>query len=187
MLAARRKIVAGAVDMVEDALAALIVGGVGIANAVNAYLDSKRTVIATFKSLGGGGNFVVSIYLIQVLALASIGVALGLALGAIAPFVAAGFLEAAIPVETRPEVYPVALLVAAAFGYMTALAFALLPLGRTRDIGAAALFRDTGAGGGLRIAPSESPISGSQEPVPAACPRPAPRSGTSSAWTRCPR
>ncbi|WP_420908417.1 ABC transporter permease [Aureimonas altamirensis] len=132
-------------------LTALIVGGVGIANAVNAYLDSKRTVIATFKSLGGGGNFVVSIYLIQVMALASIGVGLGLALGAIAPFVAAGFLEAAIPVETRPEVYPVALLVAAAFGYMTALAFALLPLGRTRDVGAAALFRDSGAGGGLRM------------------------------------
>ncbi len=31
-------------------LTALVVGGVGIANAVAAFLDSKRTVIATFKS-----------------------------------------------------------------------------------------------------------------------------------------
>jgi putative ABC transport system permease protein len=33
-------------------LTALVVGGVGVANAVRAYLDGKRGVIATFKSLG---------------------------------------------------------------------------------------------------------------------------------------
>ena len=33
-------------------LTALIVGGVGVANAVRAFLDSKRSVIATFKCLG---------------------------------------------------------------------------------------------------------------------------------------
>lgn len=131
-------------------LTALIVGGVGIANAVNAYLDAKRNVIATFKSLGAGGNFVVALYLIQILILASVGVALGLVLGAVAPFVAARFLEAAIPVATEPSVYPLALLTAAVFGYLTAVAFALLPLGRTRDVTAAALFRDAG-GAGLRM------------------------------------
>src|SRR5690606_6666379 len=33
-------------------LTALIVGGVGVANAVRAYLEAKRGVIATFKPLG---------------------------------------------------------------------------------------------------------------------------------------
>ncbi|WP_246160585.1 ABC transporter permease [Aureimonas fodinaquatilis] len=130
-------------------LTALVVGGVGIANAVNAYLEGKRNVIATFKSLGAGGNFVVSIYLLQIFILATIGVACGLALGAVAPFVAARFLEAAIPVATQPSVYPFALLIATVFGYLTALAFALLPLGRTRDVPAAALFRQTGSNAGL--------------------------------------
>ncbi|OWK18662.1 hypothetical protein AJ88_00385 [Mesorhizobium amorphae CCBAU 01583] len=38
-------------------LTALVVGGVGVANAVRAYLDGKRGVIATFKSLGASGGF----------------------------------------------------------------------------------------------------------------------------------
>ena len=37
-------------------LTALVVGGVGVANAVRAYLDGKRGVIATFKSLGRFGR-----------------------------------------------------------------------------------------------------------------------------------
>ncbi len=131
-------------------LTALIVGGVGIANAVSAYLDGKRTVIATFKSLGAGGGFVVWIYIIQIGLLASLGIAAGLVLGALAPFAAAGFLEAYIPVSTHPSVYPGALLLATAFGYLTAFAFAILPLGRTRDIAATALFRSNEGPGALR-------------------------------------
>ncbi|WP_206516600.1 FtsX-like permease family protein, partial [Xanthomonas euvesicatoria] len=54
-------------------LTALVVGGVGVANAVRAYLDSKRGVIATFKSLGASGSLVFSIYLIQILIIAVVG------------------------------------------------------------------------------------------------------------------
>ena len=46
-------------------LTALVVGGVGVANAVRAYLDGKRGVIATFKSLGAPGGFVFAVYLVQ--------------------------------------------------------------------------------------------------------------------------
>ena len=45
-------------------LTALLVGGVGVANAVRAYLDRKRDVIATLKSLGATGGRVFAIYLI---------------------------------------------------------------------------------------------------------------------------
>lgn len=126
-------------------LTALIVGGVGVANAVNAYLDSKRAVIATFKSLGAGGGFVVAIYLIQIMLLASVGIGLGLVLAAIAPFVTAQFLQSVIPIAADASIYPLALLVAAVFGALTALTFAILPLGRTRDVAATALFRDAGS------------------------------------------
>src|SRR5690606_22241000 len=47
-------------------LTALVVGGVGVANAVRAYLDGKRGVIATFKSLGASGRFVFLVYVLQV-------------------------------------------------------------------------------------------------------------------------
>ncbi|MFC0192260.1 ABC transporter permease [Aureimonas pseudogalii] len=132
-------------------LTALIVGGVGVANAVSAYLDAKRSVIATFKSLGAGGSFVVTIYLLQILILATVGIALGLVLGALAPFATARFLEAYIPVAAHASVYPGALLIAALFGYLTALAFAILPLGRTRDVAATALFRANEQPGSLRL------------------------------------
>ncbi|HEY9056919.1 MAG TPA: ABC transporter permease [Aurantimonas sp.] len=132
-------------------LTALIVGGVGVANAVNAYLDSKRGVIATFKSLGAGGGFVVTVYLIQIMLLAGVGIILGLVLGAIAPFATARFLESVVPIAAEASVYPGALAIAAVFGGLTALAFALLPLGRTRDVAATALFREAGATGGYRM------------------------------------
>lgn len=122
-------------------LAALIIGGVGVANAVAAYLDGKRAVIATFKSLGAGGRMVVLVYLIQIMLLATAGVAMGLLLGAASPFVAASFIQRVIPVAANPTIYPGALLIAAVFGYLTALAFALIPLGRTREVNATALFR----------------------------------------------
>ncbi|MCD2470195.1 ABC transporter permease [Jiella sp. MQZ9-1] len=129
-------------------LTALIVGGVGVANAVRAYLDSKRGVIATFKSLGAGGRFVVTVYLIQIMGLATLGVLLGLVLGAVAPFLTARFLEGVISVPAEASVYPGPLVLAAAFGFLTALAFALIPLGRTRDVPATALFREAGGSGG---------------------------------------
>ncbi|MBW8638523.1 ABC transporter permease [Hoeflea sp. WL0058] len=125
-------------------LTALIVGGVGVANAVRAYLDAKRGVIATFKCLGASGEFVFSVYLIQMLMVASIGIVIGLVLGALMPIAAQAFLSGILPVSSDVTLYPGALLLAALFGVMTALAFALLPLGRARNVPATALFREQG-------------------------------------------
>ena len=49
-------------------LAALLVGGVGVANAVKSHIDRRRDVIATFKALGATGRDVFTIYLTQVIA-----------------------------------------------------------------------------------------------------------------------
>src|SRR5262249_5239291 len=59
-------------------LTALLVGGVGVANAVTGHLDGRREVIATFKALGASGTRVFSIYLTQALVLAGLGALLGL-------------------------------------------------------------------------------------------------------------
>ena len=125
-------------------LTALIVGGVGVANAVRAYLDSKRSVIATFKCLGASGGFVFAVYLIQIMIITTIGIALGLVLGALMPIFAAVALAEVLPVSSELALYPGALAFAAVFGYLTALAFAILPLGRSRDVPATALFREQG-------------------------------------------
>ncbi|MFO1185506.1 MAG: FtsX-like permease family protein [Bauldia sp.] len=123
-------------------LSALLIGGVGIANAVHAYLDGKRGVIATFKSLGAPGLFVARVYLLQIAALAIFGVLVGLAVGAAIPFVAGLAFAALIPVPIEPSVYPLELVLAAANGLLAALAFSLWPLGRVGRVPPQALFRD---------------------------------------------
>ncbi|WP_274423861.1 ABC transporter permease [Chelativorans sp. YIM 93263] len=128
-------------------LTALVVGGVGVANAVRAYLDGKRAVIATFKSLGASGGFVVTVYLIQILVIALVGIAAGLVLGALMPFGASAMLASVLPMPSNVGIYPGALGLAALFGVLTTLAFALLPLGRARDVPATALFREIGVNG----------------------------------------
>jgi putative ABC transport system permease protein len=125
-------------------LTALVVGGVGVANAVRAYLDGKRGVIATFKSLGASGGFVFTVYLTQILVIAVIGIAAGLVLGAAMPFVAAAALQSVIPIPAEGGFYPGALALAALFGLLVTLVFAILPLGRARDVPATALFREMG-------------------------------------------
>ncbi|RWC04697.1 MAG: ABC transporter permease [Mesorhizobium sp.] len=125
-------------------LTALVVGGVGVANAVRAYLDGKRGVIATFKSLGASGGFVFVVYLVQILMIAVLGITLGVVLGALIPFAASAALQSIIPVPAEGGFYPGALGMAALFGLLVTLAFALLPLGRARDVPATALFREMG-------------------------------------------
>ncbi|MFZ2094703.1 MAG: FtsX-like permease family protein, partial [Pseudolabrys sp.] len=54
-------------------LTALLVGGVGVGNAVKSHLDRRRETIATMKALGASGRRIFTIYLTQVLLLALIG------------------------------------------------------------------------------------------------------------------
>ncbi|MGP9818780.1 ABC transporter permease [Salinarimonas sp. NSM] len=123
-------------------LTALIVGGVGVANAVRGFVDRKRESIATIKSLGAPGGRVVAIYLTQVMLIAGIGIAIGLAFGAALPFALAAALGAILPIPIAPTLAPVELLLAALYGLLTALAFSLAPLGRAHDIQVSGLFRD---------------------------------------------
>jgi putative ABC transport system permease protein len=123
-------------------LTALLVGGVGVANAVKSHLDRKRDVIATMKSLGATGTRVFAIYLSQVLVLSLIGVAIGLAIGAALPFLIGWSFGAVIPLPIEPALHPPELAVALVYGILTALAFSLWPLGRSHDVPVSALFRD---------------------------------------------
>ncbi|XWN32016.1 MAG: FtsX-like permease family protein [Devosia sp.] len=123
-------------------LTSLAVGGVGVANAVRAYLAKKRATIATLRSLGSSGALVVRIYLVQILLLAMIGTVFGLALGAIAPPVAGLFLADLLPVSALFSLFPGALALAALYGILTALTFAMWPLGKAHSVPPTALFRD---------------------------------------------
>jgi putative ABC transport system permease protein len=123
-------------------LAALLVGGVGVANAVKSHVDRRRDVIAAFKALGATGRDVFAIYLTQVMVLAGLGSAIGLAAGASLPFIIVGLFGDLLPLPVVPALHPAQLLLSLIYGLLTALAFGLWPLGRVHDVPVAALFRE---------------------------------------------
>jgi len=110
-------------------LASLLVGGVGVANAVKSHIDRNRDVIATFKALGATGRDVFTIYLTQVVVLAGIGSAIGLAAGAALPFIIVGTFGKLLPLPVVPALHPHELALSLVYGLLTALAFGLWPLG----------------------------------------------------------
>ncbi|MCJ2033495.1 ABC transporter permease [Methylobacterium sp. J-068] len=134
-------------------LTALIVGGVGVANAVAAFVERKRGSIATLKSVGAPGGQVVLLYLSQVLLIAALGIAIGLGIGALLPFGLDALFHDALPLPLNPTLAPGELALAAAYGFLTALAFAILPLGRAHDIPVSGLFRDVVDPGSARTRP----------------------------------
>jgi putative ABC transport system permease protein len=131
-------------------LTALLVGGVGVANAVRRFVDMKRLDFATLKALGAPGGRVVVIHLAQVMLVACIGVTIGLVVGASLPFALAGALGDVLPVPLAPTIAWGELGTAALYGLVTALVFALLPLGAAHDTPVSALFRDTVEAGARR-------------------------------------
>lgn len=123
-------------------LAALLVGGVGVANAVKSHIDRRRDVIAAFKALGATGRDVFTIYLTQVVVLAAIGSVIGLAAGAALPFVIVGVFGKLLPLPVVAALHPDELALSFVYGLLTALTFGLWPLGRVHDVPVAALFRE---------------------------------------------
>jgi putative ABC transport system permease protein len=123
-------------------LTALLVGGVGVGNAIKSHLDRRRDSIATLKALGASGRTVFSIYLAQVIILALIGGVIGMILGALLPYGVAAAFRTILPLPLEPAVHASELVLALVYGLLTALAFALWPLGRAHDVPVGALFRD---------------------------------------------
>lgn len=122
-------------------LTALLVGGVGVSNAVRGYLDTKVQTVATLKCLGASAAGVFAVYLTQIGLLACFGIVLGLGLGTTVPFLVELVAESALPVRMVPAVYPEALLSAAVFGALVALVFSLWPLARVNAVKPSRLFR----------------------------------------------
>lgn len=122
-------------------LTALLVGGIGIANAVKAYLDGKLSNIAILKALGAPARQIGAGYGLLIGGLALLGIGLGLAIGAAAPWAVVQIAGQSLPLAARIGIYPWPLAQAAAFGVLTAATFALWPLSQAARVPATALFR----------------------------------------------
>lgn len=122
-------------------LTALLSGGVGVANAVTAFMDSRRQTVAIFKTLGASGSLVFRISLLQILTLAWIGIGIGLLAGAVLPWGLGTVLADLLPTQMALGLYPLPLITAGAFGILVTLVFGLWPLAQAYRVPATALFR----------------------------------------------
>jgi putative ABC transport system permease protein len=115
-------------------LSALLIGGVGVANAVRAHLERKARSIAILKCLGATLAQVSALHLMVIGAIGLVSILAGSALGALLPWLLAETLGG-LGLSVLPGFYAGPLLRAAIFGVLTTLAFslpALLRAGRTR-------------------------------------------------------
>lgn len=122
-------------------LSALLVGGVGVGNAISSFLTARLRTIATLKCLGAPERLVFLVYFLQIAALSLLGVVIGLVVGAALPFVAQSAIADLLPLRARIDIYIQPLLTAGTFGLLVSLLFALLPLLRARAVSAATLMR----------------------------------------------
>lgn len=113
---------------------ALLLGGIGVASAMGAYMAQKADTVAVLRCLGASAPQVFGIYLAQAAAMGLLGALVGAGLGLAVQGVLPRLLADLLPVEVRLGVEPGALLAGAGVGVWVAVAFALLPLLATRRV-----------------------------------------------------
>jgi putative ABC transport system permease protein len=122
-------------------VAALVIGGAGIANAVSAFVNRRRDAIATLKCLGLPNHDVVGISLTEIIAVSLLGISIALCAGAATPFAVHWIFGKILPLPISTHIMWMPLGFAAVLGLLITLAFSLWPLSRIANIQGAALFR----------------------------------------------
>ena len=123
------------------AIAALVIGGSGMANAVAAFVNSRRAAIATLKCLGLRARDIFGLYLAEIILVGLLGIVLALALGAAAPAIMKALAGHLLPLPVSTGINVAPLLQAALLGLLVLLGFAVLPLARISGIRGSDLFR----------------------------------------------
>ena len=115
-------------------LAALFLGGIGVASAIHVYIREKVVTIAVLRCLGALQRTLFTAYLLQAAGLALIGSLLGVGLGMAVQRVLPLVLTGLLPVGVTTQVSWLALGAGVALGVWVAIMFALGPLLEVRGV-----------------------------------------------------
>jgi putative ABC transport system permease protein len=113
---------------------ALLLGGIGVASAMGAYMAQKRETVAALRCLGATAPQVAAVYLLQAAAMGLAGAAIGALLGVGVQWILPRLLADLLPVQVGATVDLRAVLTGVGVGLWVAVAFALLPLLATRRV-----------------------------------------------------
>ncbi|MEO8563593.1 MAG: FtsX-like permease family protein [bacterium] len=128
-----------AIDQLRDflsviGLVALLLGGIGVASGVNAFVMRKIDTVAILRCLGATSRQVLGIYLLQAAVMGLIGAAAGAVLGVGLQLALPGVLSEFLPVDVRVSVEPTAVATGLLVGLWVALVFAMRPLIALRNV-----------------------------------------------------
>ncbi len=120
---------------------ALFIGGLGVFNSVQAYLQGKLGTLATLRAIGLRDARLAAVYLLQILMLAGSSALAGVVLGGALALLGSSLMAERLPLTDDWTVMLAPLAMAWLLGVLIALLFALPALGRALTVNPAALFR----------------------------------------------
>lgn len=131
-------------------LTALLIGGLGVAMSIHAFIREKLKTVAILKTLGADSNQVMQVYVVQALGLGLLGSLVGMAVGVVIQHVLPPLLTDVFATEILDQL-GVSLELSAAsllplikgglMGLLASLLFTVWPLLAVRDVSPAAILR----------------------------------------------
>jgi putative ABC transport system permease protein len=122
-----------AIDQLRDflgvvGLVALLLGGIGVASGVHAFVMRKIDTVAVLRCLGATSWQVLVIYVMQAAAMGLVGALAGAVLGVGLQFALPSVVTEFLPVDVAVRFAPSAVLLGLGVGFWVALVFAMRPL-----------------------------------------------------------
>ncbi len=115
-------------------LVALLLGGVGVASGVRAFVSRKIDTVAILRCLGASSGQVLAMYVAQAAAMGLLGALAGAALGVAVQFGLPAVFGDFLPVDVRVTLEPAAIITGIVVGGWIALIFSLRPLLALRNV-----------------------------------------------------
>jgi putative ABC transport system permease protein len=128
-----------AIDQLRDflsviGLVALLLGGIGVASGVNAFVMRKIDTVAILRCLGATSRQVLTIYILQAVVMGLVGAAVGALLGVVVQLALPHVLAEFLPVDVQVSPDPTAIVTGLLVGVWVALVFALRPRVALRNV-----------------------------------------------------
>ncbi len=115
-------------------LVALILGGIGVASAVNVFVKDKLETVAVLRCVGATQRTVFGVYVLQAALMGLVGAAAGALVGVAVQRTLPVLLADFLPLEVQPSLDGGAIVAGLGIGVWVAVLFALLPLLAVRDV-----------------------------------------------------
>ncbi len=109
-------------------LIALLLGGIGVASGVNAFVSAKIDTVAVLRCLGATSRQVLALYVVQAVSMGFLGALTGVLMGVGVQFLLPRVVADFLPIDVQIALEPRPLILGLATGVWVAMVFALRPL-----------------------------------------------------------